>query len=99
QKVVEFALKCTVRFRQFVGPLQLEQRHHQRFGNVAATVGAKATRRRGRRLQKRAHTFSDFSARTSNSLSARRTSRMKSRSLPWSFFPGLDSTPLATSTA
>jgi len=45
QEILEVSLKRWIRLRRFIGALQLEQRHHQCFGNVAAAIRAKAARR------------------------------------------------------
>src|SRR6266700_8153442 len=50
EQVLESYLKLAVRLRSFIGVLELEERHHQRFGNVAAAIRAKASRRRRWRL-------------------------------------------------
>ena len=44
-----------------VGPLQFEQRHHERFRNIASPVGAEASRRCGCGLKQRAHGLCSFS--------------------------------------
>ena len=44
QQIVRIRLETAASaFRGFVGALEFEERHHQRFGNVAAAVGAEAT--------------------------------------------------------
>jgi hypothetical protein len=40
QKVLKFSLKRRIGFRLFVGALQFVERHHQRFRNIAAAIGA-----------------------------------------------------------
>src|SRR6266849_2450241 len=74
QQVLKLGLKRGVGFRQFIGALQLEERHHQRPRDVAAAVGTEAPWHRRWRLQNGAHTCFDSSAGASSWLSARRTS-------------------------
>ena len=45
-KIVEASLKPGIRLRSFIPTFELKERHHQRFGNVAAAVGAESSRRR-----------------------------------------------------
>src|ERR1700730_16076762 len=107
QQVLKLRLKSRIGLRQLIGPLQLKQRHHQRFGNVAAAIRTEASRNNGRIDDLRAHECADgpsafrsfVRAGSLNSRLARSTSAKNSRILPRSFFPGRDSTPLATSTA
>jgi hypothetical protein len=40
---LEFALKNSVGFRDFIGTLKFQQRDHQRFGDIPAAVGAEAS--------------------------------------------------------
>src|SRR5262249_28451258 len=55
QQGLKFVLKLAIRLGLFVGTLQFVQRHHQRFGNVAASVGAKTARDRGGDSELAAH--------------------------------------------
>src|SRR6266550_5474880 len=43
-KIVEASLKQGIRLRSFIRTFELKERHHQRFGNVAAAVGAESSR-------------------------------------------------------
>src|SRR5271170_3353346 len=43
EQVGELRLKLCVGFCRFVGALKLEERDHQRFGNVASTVGTETS--------------------------------------------------------
>ena len=57
QQVLKLGLKRRIRLRRFIGTLKLEERHHERFGNVAASVGAETSRRRFWGMQDRTHRF------------------------------------------
>src|SRR5580704_9058712 len=99
QKVGEFGLKLWVGFRGFIGALKFKERDHQCFGHVAPTVGTETSRSECGRLKNRTHGAGCPVCGAFNCASVRRTSSINSFTRAWSFFPGLDSTPLATSTA
>ena len=44
QEILKLRLEGVVGFREFVGALEFEERHHERLGDVAAAVGAEASR-------------------------------------------------------
>jgi hypothetical protein len=52
---VQLRLERCVGFRDFVRALQLKQRHHQRFRDVASPIRTEAAGRGGRRLKYGAH--------------------------------------------
>ena len=47
EQIVKFGLKDGVGLREFVGAFEFEERHHERFGHVAAAVGTEAPGNRG----------------------------------------------------
>ena len=55
QKIVEAGLERSVGFGLFIDSFQFEQRHHERFGNVAAAIRAKAPGYRGGDSELRGH--------------------------------------------
>ena len=55
QQIVESSLKNRVSLGLFVNALKFEQRHHQRFRNVPATIRAEAPGNRSRNCQLRSH--------------------------------------------
>src|SRR5690242_5906569 len=74
QQILKAGLERRVGFCEFVGALELKQRHHQRFGNVAAAVRAEASRRSRWRLENGAHLISNLFRTEIYLRSARRTS-------------------------
>ncbi len=48
QQILKLRLEGGIGFCEFVGALKFEERHHERFGNVAAAVRPKAPRCGGR---------------------------------------------------
>src|SRR6185436_12866567 len=92
QQFVQALLKLTVPLRFLVVPLQFVERRHQGFGDIASAIDAEASGSGcSHRLDFRCCHLQFF-------LSACRTASMKARTFFGSFFPGLASTPDATST-
>src|SRR5262245_20665384 len=110
QQISEAGLEGGIGLGLFVGPFELEERHHERFRDVAAAVRAEPAGYGGGNGEMRSHGLKHIlwhrpgaarkdPAYTERSWLARGTSAKKARSLDGSFLPGRDSTPLATSTA
>src|SRR6266852_4208081 len=96
QEFVQTALETAVALGLLVVMLQLFESSHQRLRNIASTIDAKAARQpllrslRPFRYGRGRHFYLSFSV--------SRTALTKARTFSGSFFPGLASTPEATST-
>src|ERR1700722_6501767 len=92
QECVESVFETRVGFGRVVSHFQLFERSHQGFRHVLSAKGAVASARAGR-------FFETGWLRHCTSLDASSTARTNSSMRIGSFFPGLFSTPLQTSTA
>ncbi len=58
EQTLQLRLEGCIGFGDFIGALELKERNHECFGNVAAAVWAEAPGRGGRRLKDGAHKLS-----------------------------------------